>query len=547
MKQLARKKQMLTIGFAVAAIIFIYGCGGKSSEKDKTKPIITLNGATELVVPMGEVYSDLGVAVTDNLDKEIMDKLKVTIMKDGVEVKTLETKDEGVFEIKYNVSDSAGNPASEVVRKVTIENKNLLFIKTNKTSLYDNIGKDSKKVATLFKGSEIEKISEKTDDKKETWIQIKYGEKKEIAWVNKKDITETRAGLINEKYKSLDYSSYPKTEFPNNPKVKVKGVYVNIYTASGKKLDSFIEMTKRTEINAFVIDVKDDNGHLLFKMDAGDKYAPKANDYQPIKDIKAFMKKLKDNNIYTIARIVSFKDPIYTEAHPDRAIVYKKTGKPFTNSDNLKWATAYDRELWNYDIAVAKEAALAGFNEIQFDYVRFPASNGGKLDSSLDYRNEKNEIKAKAIQEFLISARKTLNPMEVYTSADVFGQVTSIDDDMGLGQYWEGISNVVDYISPMIYPSHYGNNVYGLAVPDAFPYETVFQGTKDGLNRNKNISTPAGMRPWIQDFTAAWVKGHIKYGDKEVAQQIKALKDNGVEEYLLWNASNRYSEGAVKK
>ena len=547
MMNLSRKKQLVGTSFALAALIFINGCEGKKKESDKTKPVISLNGAKELIVPLGEVYTDLGVLVTDDLDKEIKDKLKVSVMKDGALVEAIDTATEGEFIFEYNVSDAAGNLADKVTRKVIIENKNRVFVKAKKSNLFDVLGKDGKKVITLFKGSELEKISEKIDEKNETWIQVKFGENKTIAWINKKDITEKRSELINEQYKDLDYTPYPKDEFPNNPKVKVKGVYVNIYTASGKKLDSFIEMTKRTEINAFVIDVKDDNGHLLFRMGSADKYAPKANDYEPIKDIKAFMKKLKDNNIYTIARIVSFKDPIYTEAHPDRAIVYRATGKPFTNSDNLKWATAYDRELWNYNVSVAKEAALAGFNEIQFDYVRFPASNGGKLDSSLDYRNPKNETKAKAIQEFLIYAKKELNPMGVYTSADVFGQVTSIDDDMGLGQYWEGISNVVDYISPMIYPSHYGNNVYGLAVPDAFPYETVFQGTKDGLLRNKNISTPSGIRPWIQDFTAAWVKGHIKYGDKEVAAQIKALKDNGVEEYLLWNAANRYSEGALKK
>jgi hypothetical protein len=306
-------------------------------------------------------------------------------------------------------------------------------------------------------------------------------------------------------------------------------------------------MSKRTKINTFVIDVKDDNGHMLFKTKAADKYSPDANNHITVKDIAALMKKLKENNIYAVARIVSFKDPTYTKQHTDRAIIYKDSGKPFTNSDGLIWASAYDRELWAYNVEVSKEAAEVGFNEIQFDYVRFPASNGGRLDKSLDYRNTTGESKPQAIQDYLKYAREQLSPLNVYISADVYGLVGSVADDMSLGQYWEAVSNVVDYICPMMYPSHYANGTYGLSIPDAFPYETIYHSTKDSVARNKNIDTPAGIRPWIQDFTAPWVKGHIKYTDKQVADQIKALEENGVKEYLLWNAGNRYSEGAVAK
>ena len=170
----------------------------------------------------------------------------------------------------------------------------------------------------------------------------------------------------------------------------------------------------------------------------------------------------------------------------------------------------------------------------------------GKLDKQLDYRNKDNESKAKAIQEYLKYAYSQLSPEHVYISADVYGLVGSVHNDMGLGQYWEGISNVVDYICPMMYPSHYGKGVYGINVPDAHPYETIYHCTKDSINRNKSIPTPAILRPWIQDFTAGWVRGHINYGVKEVSAEIKALEDNGVNEFLLWNASNRYTGSAVK-
>lgn len=310
-------------------------------------------------------------------------------------------------------------------------------------------------------------------------------------------------------------------------------------------MDELIELAKRTGINAFVIDVKEDFGKMLFKTEAELKYIGKNDKRYPINDIQAFIKKLKDNNIYAIARIVSFKDPTYAAKHPDKAIIKRATGKPFTNSDGVIWVSPHDRYLWEYNIAVAKEAAKVGFNEIQFDYVRFPASNGGKLDKELDYRNSTGESKPETIQKYLKYARKELEPLEVYISADIYGQVPSSDDDMGLGQHWEVISNEVDVISPMAYPSHYGRGVYGIPVPDAEPYKTIYHTTLDGINRNYNLTYPSQIRPWLQAFTAKWVKGYIPYGKKEIEAQVKALEDLGINQYLLWSPSNRY--GIVEK
>lgn len=422
-----------------------------------------------------------------------------------------------------------------------------MVIIVDAANVRDAAGAGGNKIDKITAGTVIDTVEESAESNGEQWKKIKYGPK--TGWVKSEFIGDEKdAPKKNQPsfISKMDLTPQKKTSgYDTNPRVKVRGVYVTIYSASGKRLDQLIEMTKRTEINAFVIDVKDDNGIMLFNTKAAEQYAPKANKGSYIKDIKAFIKKLRDNNIYAIARIVTFKDPIYTAQHPDRAIINKNTGQPYTNSDNLRWASAYDRELWAYDVAVAKEAAEAGFNEIQFDYVRFPASNGGKLDKQLDYRNTKSELKPEAIQNFLKYAYKELSPLKVYISADIYGLVGSVTDDMALGQHWESVSNVVDYVCPMMYPSHYANGTYGLSVPDAFPYETVFNSTKDGVARNKNIQTPAMIRPWIQDFTAAWVKGYIKYREPQVRGQIRALKENGVEEYLLWNASNRYTESAL--
>ncbi|HPL99528.1 MAG TPA: putative glycoside hydrolase [Bacillota bacterium] len=428
------------------------------------------------------------------------------------------------------------------------EKLGVVYISASKLKVRESAGTDAKALDNLIKGTAVDIVEEKMDDSGKAWYRISYDgiTGSNEGWIAAEYTVRDRTELLDENLRKLDFSPQNKTyEYPGNPRVQARGIYLTKYSASNDRLDKLIEMTKRTKINTFVIDVKDDKGHMLFPTKAAEKYSPEANKYATVKDIGALMKKLKENNIYTVARIVSFKDPTYTSHHTDRAIIYRDSGKPFTNSDGLIWASAYDKVLWEYNLEVSKEAAEAGFNEIQFDYVRFPASDGGKLDKSLDYRNNEGESKPQAIQDYLKYAREQLAPLNVYISADVYGLVGSVADDMSLGQYWEAVSNAVDYICPMMYPSHYANGTYGLPVPDAYPYETVFNSAKDSAARNKNIETPGAIRPWIQDFSAPWVPGHIKYSDKQVKEQIRALEENGIGEYLLWNAGNRYSEGAV--
>ncbi|HNU80528.1 MAG TPA: putative glycoside hydrolase [Bacillota bacterium] len=428
------------------------------------------------------------------------------------------------------------------------EKLGVVYISASKLKVRESAGTDAKALDNLIKGTAVDIVEEKMDDSGKAWYRISYDgiTGSNEGWIAAEYTVRDRTELLDENLRKLDFSPQNKTyEYPGNPRVQARGIYLTKYSASNDRLDKLIEMTKRTKINTFVIDVKDDKGHMLFPTKAAEKYSPEANKHATVKDIEALMKKLKENNIYTVARIVSFKDPTYTSHHTDRAIIYRDSGKPFTNSDGLIWASAYDKVLWEYNLEVSKEAAEAGFNEIQFDYVRFPASDGGKLDKSLDYRNNEGESKPQAIQDYLKYAREQLAPLNVYISADVYGLVGSVADDMSLGQYWEAVSNAVDYICPMMYPSHYANGTYGLPVPDAYPYETVFNSAKDSAARNKNIETPGAIRPWIQDFSAPWVPGHIKYSDKQVKEQIRALEENGIGEYLLWNAGNRYSEGAV--
>ncbi len=486
-------------------------------------------------VVQGCVQNKESSVVQDQQQEEAQDEKEDTQNQD-------ETNDQNNQEDEHTGQDSDQDGQA-------INQGNMVYVSADRLNVRKEPDANAEKVGQLMQGSSVEILDEKIVEEDGTkWLYISYGTGDQIleGWISSDYTVADRTELLSPDLKNLDFSPQNKvTEYPENPRVKVKGVYVTVYSASDSRLDSLIEMTKKTGINTFVIDVKDDNGNMLFYTKAAEKFAPKANELTPIKDIEAFMKKLKDNNIYTIARIVTFKDPIYTEQYPERAIIDKRTGEAHVQRDGLRWASPHDRQLWEYDVAVAKEAARVGFNEIQFDYVRFPDSGGGKLDQYLDYRNTNGESKPETIQNFLKYAYEELSKEKVYIGADIYGLVASVTDDMGLGQYWEAISNVVDYVCPMMYPSHYANHTYQLPIPDAYPYETIYHSARDAVMRNKNLQTPAIIRPWIQDFTATWVKGHIKYGEEEVRAQIKALQDNGIDEFMLWNPGNRYTESAV--
>lgn len=405
-------------------------------------------------------------------------------------------------------------------------------------------------VGKLIKGAQVSILETLSDETgAPVWHRIAYDhENGDSGWISAEYVVKDKMALLGPGYEDIDFSPQNKPgDYEGNPRVVVNGIYLTSYTAGSDRLDDLLDLADRTRINAFVINMKDDNGTMLFETDAAARFSPKANANVAIKDKEAFMKKLKDRGIYSIARIVCFVDPKYVAVHPEAGVVYKDSGAPFYFKEGIQWSSAYNREMWEYVVGVAKEAAEAGFNEIQFDYVRFPTSNGGKKDAYLDYGNELGESKPLAVQNFLKYARTELDPYGVYISADVFGLVGSVADDMGIGQYWEAISNVVDYISPMMYPSHYGPGVYGLSVPDAFPYETIYRCTKDSVMKNANLETPAIIRPWIQDFTATYVKGYIRYGAAEIEAQIRGLNDNGVEGFMLWNPSNKYDEGGLEK
>ncbi len=414
------------------------------------------------------------------------------------------------------------------------------------TNIYAEPSQGSPVIGDLVKFSQVE-WQEEIAEENNNYTKIRYvilGQFTE-GWVQTEAL-DTKIGQdFHDIYSLLDYSPKYKTKgYKDNPRIEAKAVYMSANSA-GARLDEFLKLVKETEINALVIDVKNDHGMYLFEIEGTEKYIENGNKRVGIRDIDAFMQTMKENNIYTIARIVTFKDPTYVSQHLERAITVNSSGLAHSDRDGLEWGSPHDRQLWEYDVHVAKAAAKVGFNEIQFDYVRFPALTKAQKDNR-DFKNELNEEQGETIQAFLRYATKELAKEEVYVSADIYGQVGSTPNGMGIGQYWEAISNEVDYVSPMMYPSHYGKGVYGLSVPDQFPYETIYYGNVDNIERNENIATPAHIRPWIQDFTATWVEGYIVYGEKEVREQIQALEDLGINEYMLWNSGNHYTKEALK-
>lgn len=528
------KKKFFRFLILVTIFIFTISCGVKRFVfNDEPKKVEMVSDEIKVdVLSLNKVNTDTELKKKDSIIKE-----------DKKEIELKNITEQKIPEIKEEVSVNEQKEEKNIEKNIVNNSK---YIKNQTLFVYrDEMQKE--KTDTLRKGTRVDIIDEKeitVNDKKKSLLKIQYKKdlKNKSGWISKVDLANSLNEVLPKEWKNLDFiSNYSTNNFSNNPRVDVKGVYLNIYTiGSSKKMERLINLANTTEINAFVIDVKDDNGVLSFEMEAPKKFGIPVSKNYPIKNIEEFMKKMKENNIYTIARIVSFKDPTYAKANPDKVIISRDTGKPYTNSDGIIWVSAHDRNLWDYNLSVAEEAAKAGFNEIQFDYVRFPASNGGKLDAKLNYRNTKNESKPETIQKYLKYAKERLNVLGVYTSADVYGQVGTFSDDMGLGQHWEAVTQVVDYISPMMYPSHYGNGAYGIAVPDAQPYKTIYHSLKDSINRNENVNSPAVIRPWIQAFTAKWVKGYIPYNEKEIREQIKAMNDLGVTEYLLWSPSNNY-------
>ena len=343
------------------------------------------------------------------------------------------------------------------------------------------------------------------------------------------------------------YDSGFNIEYPENG---VKGIYVTAYSAGGTdKMKELINFVNSSGLNSMVIDVKDDVGNMTMDLKSENKIVQDStNDY--VTDPAAMMKQLEENEIYPIARVVVFKDTLLAEARPE--LSFKKAdGSVWKNGNGDAFVNPFSKEVWDYNIEVAKQAAKMGFKEIQFDYVRFPEgfeNESKSLDYTLgDYEtSELDDVQQRvsAVSDFVAYAREQLKAYDVEVSVDIFGYSATVPEAPGIGQNFSKISENVDVISSMIYPSHW-NSYFGISKPDLEPYKLVAEYMKVENKLLSGLDTPPKSRPWLQDFTASYLGAgnYQQYGAAQVEDQVRALHDAGVNEFLLWDASNSYTTG----
>jgi hypothetical protein len=321
---------------------------------------------------------------------------------------------------------------------------------------------------------------------------------------------------------------------------KVKGIYVTAYSAGGERMETLLALLDKTELNSMVIDIKDDAGYITYKTDNTE--LQQMGHPQPfIGDINKLMTRLKEHDVYPIARIVVFKDSVLAKKNKELSFV-NADGSVWANKGGDSFVNPYNEAVWKYNVDIAKEAAKLGFKEIQFDYVRFPEGFEKRADTLKYTKSDRPRVEI--IADFVKYAKAELAPLGVRVSVDIFGYAASVPAAEGIGQDFVKISKNVDVISPMVYPSHYSTGWFDVKDPDKDPYATIKGSMVDTHKKLDPLgSYKPVIRPWIQDFTASWLgSGHyVKYGKKQVEDQIRALKDENVDEFLLWNANNRYT------
>ena len=432
------------------------------------------------------------------------------------------------------------------VKDVVLEKER--YVRTSVT-VYEN-ETDSKIASFIKKGNKLDIIGydKLFDDGNVNMYKIKYNDTEGYVYskylVNDKesadsvynengvyDIHKDRKfkgrELYGGKASTLDYYPYERVEFEDNKLLKkAKTMYLNAGTIGS--IDSYLKIAKENGVNAIVVDIKD--GALAYSSNVAKEISPTAygtaiNDNN---SYKSAIDKIKDAGIYAIGRIVVFNDVHYGKDHPDDCI-------SSTASSRL-WPSAYSRGAWYYNVELAKEAVKEmGFNEIQFDYVRFPEdAYNMSIKGNSDFKNKYDEEKAEAVQNFLFYATDQIHKVGAYLSVDVFGECSG-EYVTAYGQYWPAISNIVDAISSMPYTDHFGRSV------DTWTnaYQTVYNWAKGAAARQKEIPTPAVARTWITAYDTPYWKPTVIYNASKIEDQVKALYDAGLDGgFITWNSAS---------
>lgn len=393
---------------------------------------------------------------------------------------------------------------------------------------------------------EVAEVSEEQAQEKNTEKQEEKA-KENVATINRPELKLREGNLYNAENNSVfEYQSGVDIPYPDDG---VKGIYVTAFSAGGDRMQSLIDLVNNTALNSMVIDVKEDVGDIMMPLDSENDTAK--SHMQDYIDGENLLNQMEENEIYPIGRIVVFKDTRLANDRPDLSFL-NSDGTVWQNGNGESFVNPFLKEVWDYNIDIAIEAAKLGFKEIQFDYVRFPEAfetMSGELEYDLgEYDAEgADEVqnRVNAVTDFVSYAKEKLEPYGVEVSVDVFGYAATQREAPGIGQNFSQISSNVDVISSMIYPSHWGAGAFGYDAPDLEPYNVINDYMAVENEVLGALEDPPQSRPWLQDFTASYLGpgNYLDYGASEVEAQIQALKDNGVEEYLLWDSGNTYSEG----
>jgi hypothetical protein len=329
---------------------------------------------------------------------------------------------------------------------------------------------------------------------------------------------------------------------PGQPPAVVRGIYLNRWVFGREKLYQLIRLADTTEVNAFVIDVKDATGELTYQSGVPTAIAIGANRAPSVRDVRARLATLRDHGIHAIARIVVARDPLLARGKRDWAI-HDQHGGLWIDGLGEPWVDAFHDSVWIYSAQLAEEAVLLGFDEVQFDYVRFPDEPPARLNRTVYPSRRDGESKRAAIKRQVQLLRDRVARAGVPFTLDIFGLTTSADGDLGIGQVWEDLSALADVVLPMVYPSHYRRGSYGIAHPNAQPYVTVRKALEDALRRSRPLENPAKIRPYLQSFSIF----RVRYTAAEVREQIRASEDLGLTDWVLWNSSGNYPAAAFRR
>ena len=534
-------RMIITRGLGLIIVCFLLvGCGTTKKEAEKEKIYLYIAGNTpKVIVKEGEG------------NFQLLRGTKVELVSEN----------EDNYIVKYNDKEYTVNKEniSKDDKNIVLEKE--LFVRTPVTVYMDS---ESSSILGLFKkGTKIEilgydKIDETGEvnkykvkyNDKEGYIYRKYlvgtlEEANKIYDYNGSNAVHAKMGsnLGGGKATELDYYPYEKGKFEDNVMpAETRTLYIN--SAAIKDADKYVELAKEININAFVVDIKD-NTSPAYPAKAMEKYSP--TNYQKAintyDEYKGYIKKLKDNGFYVIGRITVFKDSYFVKDHPETAI--KDNNGKALNHNGSNWPSAYNRYVWEFNVELAKESIKEiGFNEIQFDYVRFPdRTRALELNKKINYSNTYNESKAQALQMFAMYAADEIHKLNAYVSIDVFGE--SVHDYVtAYGQYWPALSNIVDVISGMPYPDHFDAYQYGFKeVTWTVPYKLLNHWSSLVVEKQKLVPTPAKVRTWIQAYDTTWKTPTVVYDADKVSDEIKALKDNNIcDGYMTWNSGSSISK-----